>query len=90
MSAILITVRGRVQGVGFRAFVCRTAITFGVAGETWNAFDGSVGVYALHKDELHLEAFARMLHEGPGRVDSVDTLPAPEREVVGFGVGAGR
>ena len=90
MAAVLATVRGRVQGVGFRAFVHRTAITFGLSGEVWNAMDGSVGVFAQHDDELHLEAFVRMLHEGPGWVDSVDSLPVFEREVEGFAIGLGR
>lgn len=90
MAAVLATVRGRVQGVGFRAFVTRTAHTFGVFGEVWNAMDGSVGVFAQHEDEHHLEAFVRMLHEGPGWVQSVDSMPAVEREVEEFAIGLGR
>lgn len=90
MAAVSLTIRGRVQGVGFRAFVHRTAIAFGIAGEVWNSHDGSVQAFAQHPDELHLHAFVRLLQDGPGRVDSIDLLAAPEREESGFSVGVGR
>jgi acylphosphatase len=40
------TVRGRVQGVGFRYFVVRRAMDLGVAGWVANAPDGSVTIVA--------------------------------------------
>lgn len=90
MAAVDLTIRGRVQGVGFRAFVQRTAITFGVSGEVWNAIDGTVRVHAEHDDEFHLAAFARMLQSGPGRIDAIDVEQLEGHGAVGFVIGAGR
>jgi acylphosphatase len=39
-------VRGRVQGVGFRAFVQESASSIGIAGWVRNLDDGTVEVYA--------------------------------------------
>jgi acylphosphatase len=42
-----VRVEGRVQGVGFRRFVERTAVSLGVAGWARNLTDGAVEVLAL-------------------------------------------
>jgi acylphosphatase len=41
-KTIVLTIRGRVQGVGFRRFVWRKAQDFGVSGWVRNLPDGSV------------------------------------------------
>lgn len=73
------TVSGRVQGVGFRAFVADAARTEGLAGWVRNLPDGRVAVHA----EGDAEALARLewrLWQGPSmaRVDDVageDVVP---------------
>ena len=65
-------VSGRVQGVGFRAFVADAARTEGVSGWVRNLPDGSVEVHA----EGDAEAVGRLewrLWQGPShaRVDDV-------------------
>ena len=77
-------VHGRVQGVGFRAFVVRAARSFDLAGGVRNEADGDVTVIA-EGEEAALERLAAQLAEGPtaARVAGVETetLPAlpPER-----------
>ena len=71
MPTIALVVTGRVQGVGFRAFVCRQADYAGLRGEVWNSGGGTVEVIAQHDDAKVLEAFREKLALGPGRVDSV-------------------
>ena len=63
---------GRVQGVGFRAFVCETAEQLSLAGSVKNGRDGGVWVEAEGPRE-GLEQLLRALHSGPpsARVDRV-------------------
>ena len=74
--------------MGFRAFVCRRAALFGVAGRVWNRADGAVEALAVHPEPGTLEAFAAALETGPGRVREVRNEPAPEPEVepMGFSI----
>lgn len=62
-------VEGRVQGVGFRAFVRRRARDLGLDGWVRNAADGTVEAEAAG-DRASLEAFEDHLRVGPpaGRV----------------------
>lgn len=55
---------GRVQGVGFRYFVVRTARSLGVTGRVRNAVDGSVRV-AAEGEEQALDALEARLRVGP-------------------------
>jgi acylphosphatase len=57
-------VSGRVQGVGFRAFVAEHAQTIGVTGWVRNLADGSVEVYAVGTPS-ELDLLAARLHQGP-------------------------
>lgn len=79
---------GRVQGVGFRMFVCRRAALFGVSGRVWNRSDGAVEALATHPEPGTLEAFANSLETGPGRVRAVRSEPTvePEIEPMGFSI----
>lgn len=78
MPAIRIEISGRVQGVGFRAFVCRRAALFGVAGSVWNREDGRVEALAVHPETGTLEAFAESLRTGPGRINAIESGPIAE------------
>lgn len=86
MPAVKIEVQGRVQGVGFRYFVCRRAALFGVLGQVWNRSDGAVEILAIHPEAAVLETFTASLESGPGKVRSLTTSPAqePEIEPLGF------
>ncbi len=58
------SVRGRVQGVGFRYFVLREAESLGLDGFVANERDGSVRVVAEGPSEV-LDALLGLLNEGP-------------------------
>jgi len=55
---------GRVQGVGFRAFVEQVAISMGLSGWVRNRWDGSVEVVAEGQPQ-DLEIFLEALRRGP-------------------------
>lgn len=57
-------VKGRVQGVGFRAFVVENGISLGATGWARNRWDGSVEVVA-EGDKESLERLAAALQRGP-------------------------
>ena len=67
-------VSGRVQGVGFRAFMFRQALELGLCGWARNLPDGRVEALVQGLDHAR-EDFARRLRKGPllGRVDEVVT-----------------
>jgi acylphosphatase len=66
---------GRVQGVGFREWVRRTAERLGLVGSVRNLPDGSVEVQASGSEES-LRHFEEALPKGPlaARVDRVESL----------------
>ncbi len=66
-------VHGRVQGVGFRAFVYREAHLAGCDGWVRNRIDGTVEAIVLGVEET-VDALLVRIEEGPrwGRVDRVD------------------
>ncbi|MDQ3127099.1 MAG: acylphosphatase [Chloroflexota bacterium] len=72
------TVRGRVQGVGFRYFVVRRAIELGLVGWVANAADGSVRCVAEGPLD-GLDTLAEALSSGPlgAIVDAVDVVRMP-------------
>jgi acylphosphatase len=61
-------VRGRVQGVGFRYFAQKSALSLGLTGYTRNLDDGRVEVYASGP-KAKLDDLAGMLHQGPRWAD---------------------
>ncbi len=63
-SAKRYIVRGRVQGVGYRAFVQQTARTIGLQGWVRNLEDGTVEVYAAGTPE-QLSPLEDALRKGP-------------------------
>lgn len=81
-------VYGRVQGVGFRAFVWRSAIELGLAGWVRNCYDGSVEVLAA-AEPYELQELEGRLRRGPtwARVSRVEVADEPpETAPVGFSV----
>ncbi len=72
--SVRVIVRGRVQGVFFRAFAAGRARELGVRGYVRNRRDGSVEVVAEGEKKI-LEELIRQLKAGPpaARVDKVET-----------------
>ena len=66
------TIKGRVQGVGFRAFVVENAVALGVTGWARNRWDGSVEVLA-EGDREALERLLMALRRGP-RISNVTKI----------------
>lgn len=65
LAAILFTIQGRVQGVGFRAWAAQDARRLGLTGWVRNASDGSVELYAEGPVNALEELYAR-LRQGNG------------------------
>ena len=72
------TIRGRVQGVGFRYFVIRRATELHLTGWVANAADGSVRVVA-EGDTAGLDELEGHLRAGPtgSIIDAVDAVRMP-------------
>jgi acylphosphatase len=72
-AARRIAVRGRVQGVWFRASTAERATALGLRGRAENRLDGSVLVHAAGSLTA-LEELIAWLHQGPplARVDAVE------------------
>ena len=72
------SVRGSVQGVGFRWFVQRNAVRLGMTGWTANEADGSVTVVAEGSPQA-IEGLVALLRRGPSgaRVTNVESKQAP-------------
>ena len=73
MASVRVRVTGRVQGVGFRAFVVREASRLSLAGEVRNLPDGSVEAHA-HGAREALETFVGSLSRGPSAARVEDTV----------------
>jgi len=73
-------VRGRVQGVGFRASAAYEARRLGLAGWARNRFDGTVEVLA-EGDDAAADSFVAWLRRGPSlaHVTGVDVDWQPAR-----------
>ena len=72
-AARRVQVRGRVQGVWFRASTAERAHALGLCGRAENRSDGTVLVYAAGSPDA-LDALIAWLHRGPpmARVDAVE------------------
>jgi len=78
MEVILnIIIRGRVQGVGFRAWVELTALELGVEGWVRNCRDGSVEAVLAGSEEVVL-TMVELCRQGPpgARVEAIDQRDA--------------
>jgi len=78
-------VRGRVQGVFFRASARNEALRLGLTGYAKNLADGRVEAVACGEAPA-LEEFQRWLQHGPpaARVDEVSSEDGPDRVFTGF------
>ena len=90
MPAWRYTISGRVQGVGFRAFVVRVADKWGLRGEVWNRRDGGVELIAEHADAEILDRIQAELEHGPGHVNTIFVEEVIGRSFTGFEVGPTR
>jgi acylphosphatase len=90
-TRLVASVRGYVQGVGFRWFVEREAARLGLDGWVANRSDGSVEVVAEGPDEL-LGQLVLQLWEGPAgsSVSDVEVRHEPARgNILGFTIRSG-
>ncbi|MFK5583646.1 acylphosphatase [Serinicoccus sp. LYQ131] len=90
MRRVLIFVRGRVQGVGFRWWTRARALELGLVGHAMNMADGRVEVCA-QGEPAAVDALIALLREDPstrsrpGRVDGVVVQEHPVRDgLTGF------
>ena len=81
-------VRGRVQGVWFRASTRQEAERLGLTGQAVNLADGRVEVMACGPEAM-LDELATWLWQGPelARVDDVSSEEVPPRQFSGFDIG---
>jgi acylphosphatase len=89
VSAKRFIVRGRVQGVMFRAGAAEEARRLGLSGRVWNRDDGAVEAEAVG-DAPALTAFEAWLHRGPSHaavesVEAADLSSEPRHR--GFAIG---
>jgi acylphosphatase len=82
MKHYQITVKGKVQGVYFRASTKAVADHLGIKGLVYNQPDGSVYVEA-EGDDFALEAFMDFLREGPEQA-RVENLQCQEAEIKNY------
>ncbi len=82
---VTVRIRGRVQGVGFRAWLASEAGRRGIAGWVRNRRDGSVEAL-LAGPEPEVRALVEACRTGPpaARVEAVETAPAEGRGWEGF------
>jgi acylphosphatase len=85
--AVLVRIRGRVQGVWFRGWACEEAIRRGLAGWVRNRRDGSVEALLVGPPAA-VEAMIAACHQGPShaRVEdvTVEDAGAAADAVAGF------
>jgi acylphosphatase len=82
-----VTVRGRVQGVGYRAWTADTARSLGLAGHVRNRRDGAVEAL-LHGPAEVVGAMLARMRDGPpaARVDDLRTEEGAGERPEGFAV----
>lgn len=87
MKRDLVTLSGRVQGVGFRDYVTHVARGFSVAGTVRNVRDGARVEIDVEGRAEDVDAFVAAVvadAPAPARIDDVRRLPAVPRGAVGF------
>jgi acylphosphatase len=78
-----VIIRGRVQGVGYRAWTEITALERGVEGWVRNRRDGSVEALLIGTEQAVADMIAACRRGPPGaRVDGIDQRDAGPAEVV--------
>lgn len=64
LTTLHLSIRGRVQGVGFREGMCDQALRLGVTGWVRNRHDGSVEAI-VQGTQAQVDELLRWLHRGP-------------------------
>ena len=84
-QAAILTIHGRVQGVGFRYFVKLKADSLGISGFVKNQLNGIVYVEAEGEPEK-LQLFINFCQQGPAHawIDKVDIQECPLQYFEGF------
>ena len=87
MATVHLIVKGKVQGVFYRASARKMAETLGVTGWIQNTDDGSVEAMASGT-EAKLQKFVDWCHQGPVQayVTHVYVKPVADEEFTGFQV----
>lgn len=82
-----ISVIGRVQGVGYRAFTKNVADKLGVKGFVKNSNDGTVYIEA-EAPQMTVEKFLMECHQGPqfSKVDHMDIIQVPVTDFTDFNI----
>lgn len=82
-NRVQVEIRGRVQGVGYRAWLARVAEITGVEGWVRNRNDGWVEAVLVAGTRDQLDAVLALVHRGPegARVEDVATRPATEDDI---------
>jgi acylphosphatase len=85
MNSKRLVISGRVQGVGFRAWMVEKASALGLSGWVRNRIDGSVEALVAG-DIAAVEEFLRLCRRGPRMavVESIDEELADPPEQFGF------
>jgi acylphosphatase len=89
-SIVRVTISGRVQGVGYRAWTERKAVARGIRGWVRNRSNGDVeGLFAGEPEAV--EALCAACRRGPAhaRVDNVEVTQASAAALTEFGGGVG-
>ncbi len=77
-----VVIRGRVQGIGFRAWTEVTALELGVEGWVRNCRDGSVEALFAGSEEVVLTMIELCRSGPPGaRVETIDQREAGSRDL---------
>ena len=84
-KAILATVSGRVQGVGYRYWLRQQAESGGVNGWVRNQRNGAVEAY-FAGDSGRVEDLLALCRRGPAgaQIDGIDVRETPDEDVSGF------
>ena len=82
MKHLNITIKGRVQGVGFRYSALKSAQSFGIKGFVRNQPDGSVYIEA-EAEQFALDLFLDWCKKSPS-ISRVDSVSFSESVLQGF------
>ncbi len=82
MTASVVTIRGQVQGIGYRAWTEVTALELGLQGWVRNRRDGSVEALFIGPEATVADMIAQCRSGPPGaRVDFIDQRQAGPDDV---------
>jgi acylphosphatase len=87
MKTVRLLIAGKVQGVGYRGWAARVAVSLGLRGWLRNRADGTVELLATGEEDA-VAAMTEACRRGPSdaRVDSIDILKAEDPGSTGFTV----